>query len=58
MIWRPEKHVTCLELFALEPGTPYTVQVAAMTSRGLGEKSEPCGFTTRPVAPSMGVSRL
>ena len=55
MCWRPEKHVTCLELFMLEPGTPYSVQVAAVTSRGLGEKSELCGFTTRPVAPSMGV---
>ncbi|CAK9034608.1 unnamed protein product [Durusdinium trenchii] len=53
-IWKHEGSITYMELRMLEPGTAYTVQVAAVTLRGLGERSEPCNFTTRSVAPSMG----
>ena len=31
-------------------------KVAALTERGIGERSEACSFTTRSVAPFMGVS--
>eukprot|EP00435_Cladocopium_sp_Y103_P023871 s672_g5.t2 len=47
--------ITSMELRCLDPDTSYTVQVAALTSRGLGERSDPGSFTTRSVAPSMGV---
>ena len=30
--------------------------MAAVTERGVGERSEACSFTTRSVAPFMGVS--
>jgi len=46
--------ITSMELLLLEPGTAYTLQVAALTERGIGERSEACSFTTRSVAPFMG----
>eukprot|EP00913_Durusdinium_trenchii_P017091 g16074.t1 len=43
-----------LKVRELRPSSTCLVQVAAVTLRGLGERSEPCNFTTRSVAPSMG----